>query len=213
MIKQYKNVFTKKECKKIINECFIDLKKLLNTDPFSPEGNFIFIYDRKIMGTVLEKTDPRIEWLMLRLADIIGTSIDNLEYPRFKKYDEGGEYKRHYDFVFLDKPYAFSHLKTGGQRIKSHLIYLNDDFDGGFTEFPHWNVMVKPEVGKVLSWTNVKEGVPTNLKESIDLDSQHGGTSIKNGNKYIIIVFEKENKFIGETKDWFSRFKEEGHLP
>ena len=102
MIKQYKNVFTKKECKKIINECFIDLKKLLNTDPFSPEGNFIFIYDRKIMGTVLEKTDPRIEWLMLRLADIIGTSIDNLEYPRFKKYDEGGEYKRHYDFVFLD---------------------------------------------------------------------------------------------------------------
>lgn len=207
MIIEHKNIFTKKECEKIIKECFVDLKKLLNTDPYSPEGNFIFVYDRKIMGTVLDKKDSRIEWAVNRLASTVGTDINNLEHPRFKKYYKGGEYKRHYDFVFLDKPYAESHLKTGGQRIKSHLIYLNDEFQGGLTEFPHWNTTIKPEVGKVVSWTNVKEGVDTNLMESLDLSSQHGGMPIKNGNKYIIIIFEKERKFTGEVKDWFSKFK------
>lgn len=212
MIKEYKNIFTKVECEKIIKDCFVDLKKLLHTNPNSTEANFMYIYDRRITGTVLEKNDLKIEWFMKKLASTIDVDINKLEYPRLKKYHPGGEYKRHFDCVFLDKPYSKVHLRLGGQRIKSHLIYLNDDFEGGETEFPHWNTIIKPERGKIISWSNVKENIPLDSIDSPNRKSEHGGFPIKNGNKYIIIVFEKENEFLGSTKDWFERFKEVEHL-
>lgn len=206
MIKEYKNIFTPEECKKIIDECFLDLKKLLNTNPDSATADFKYVYDRKVEGTVLEKEDFRIREFVKRVAETVGTNINNLEYPRLKVNREGGEYRSHYDFIILDKEYAKAHLKVGGQRIKSHLIYLNDDFEGGETVFDRWNIRVKPEIGKIISWSNVKEGEPLWSLKSLNYDSLHGGSPITKGDKYFIIVFEKHREFTGKTSDWFDRF-------
>jgi hypothetical protein len=206
MIKEYENIFTREECKKIIDECFLNLKKLLNTNPDSPRADFKYVYDRKVNGTVLEKDDSRIDWFIKRVAKTVGTDIKNLEYPRLKVNCEGGEYRSHYDFIILDKEYAKPHMKVGGQRIKSHLIYLNDDFEGGETVFDRWNIRVKPETGKIISWSNVKETEPLWSLNSLNYDSLHGGSSITKGDKYFILLFEKQNEFTGKTSEWFDRF-------
>lgn len=194
MIKEYENVFTTEECQKIINECFLNLKELTQINPK--------IY---VSGTVLEKTNPKIDWALNRLASILNTKIDNFEFPRFMKQTEGIESSLHTDFFSSKQPSYALNLKCGGQRIKSHLIYLNDDFEGGFTEFPFWNITVKPKTGKMVSWTNLKEGIPLDNEESLDLDSQHRITFINKGIRYVLIVFERISVFTGETKQWLAR--------
>ena len=60
------------------------------------------------------------------------------EHYQMLKYDQGEEYKGHYD---------------GGTPIGrsiSCLCYLNDDFEGGELEFPNFHVKIKPEPGMLI---------------------------------------------------------------
>jgi predicted 2-oxoglutarate/Fe(II)-dependent dioxygenase YbiX len=55
------------------------------------------------------------------------------------KYDEGTEYKQHFD--------------CGGEhkdRVTSMLLYLNDDYEGGELEFPFFGIKYKPSAGDVI---------------------------------------------------------------
>ncbi len=40
----------------------------------------------------------------------------------------------------------------GGKRMLILMVYLNDDFGGGETVFPHYNDSVKPKKGSILIW-------------------------------------------------------------
>ena len=55
------------------------------------------------------------------------------------KYDEGTEYKQHFD--------------CGGEhkdRVVSMLLYLNDDYEGGELEFPFFGIKYKPSAGDII---------------------------------------------------------------
>ena len=124
-----------------------------------------------------------------RLCKILGVGTEYLEGWIFIKYEKGGEYKEHPDFVDEEGIYAeFDKKKRGGLRLKTVLIYLNDDFEGGETWFPNIDLKIKPETGKLVIWDNVL----TNLKPN--KFSIHAGLPIKEGNKYIILTWVRQEK-------------------
>ena len=68
-------------------------------------------------------------------------------------------YTWHNDFIYDD----FTNDR-GGVRTVTWLFYLNDDFEGGETEFKYGGHKIKPETGKLVlfpsSWTMVHRGNP-----------------------------------------------------
>jgi prolyl 4-hydroxylase len=69
------------------------------------------------------------------------------------------------------------------------LLYLNDDFEGGQTDFPTWKLTVIPQTGSIISWRNMKEN------GELEKDSLHAGLPVTKGVKYILIVWVREHAY------------------
>ena len=86
------------------------------------------------------------------------------------KYSGGEEYIGHYD----------GDTQTG--RAISALVYLNEDFDGGETEFPHFGIKIKPKPGMLLLF-------PSNFAY------RHIAHPVTNGTKYGLVTWIKDREF------------------
>ena len=130
-------------------------------------------------------SSPALEWIQEFVSNVIGYPIENQEDIHIVKYKVGGEYKIHHDFFEeTDK----ENLSRGGNRTHSFLIYLNDDFEGGETEFPRLDLKIKPKTGSGLCWVNKTDGI--NFEES-----EHAGLPVTKGEKWILIIWNREGKF------------------
>lgn len=119
--------------------------------------------------------------LNLRIARLAKLSIENQEMLTVLRYAPGEEYKPHYDFL-TDK----AELESGGQRIKTVLVYLNTGFEGGETKFPSAEVAFKGDPGDALLFDNVdSEGRPNQ-------DTLHAGTPITAGVKWLASKWIRE---------------------
>jgi prolyl 4-hydroxylase len=132
--------------------------------------------------------DDIIDWLEDYISKQIGTPVENFELAHVVKYGIGGEYKEHHDWFDENFEEHKSELGKSGNRTHSYIVYLNDTFKGGETEFIKLNKKVKPELGKGLMWTNIIDG------ECLD-ESFHAGLPVTEGEKWILIYWIRENKF------------------
>jgi prolyl 4-hydroxylase len=139
-------------------------------------------------GCWLERS-PLVDKLSELTSNLTGYPIENQESVHIVKYDIGGEYKVHHDFFSPDADYYESHTNKVGQRLFSCLFYLNDDYEGGETEFPIRKLKVTPSTGRVLLWSNLT------ANDELDYDSLHAGLPVISGTKYIAIIWVRENKF------------------
>lgn len=124
------------------------------------------------------------------ISNKTGLPIEHQEKIHIVKYNVGGEYKTHHDFFHLNTDYYENTMKSGGQRVVSCLFYLNDEFEGGETEFPTKKIKVTPKTGRMLLWSNLK------ADGSLDFESLHAGLPVISGTKWIAIVWVRENPFI-----------------
>ena len=131
--------------------------------------------------------------LTLKIKNIVeketNLPIENQEKIHIVKYDVSGEYKPHHDFFHPDTDYYETSMGNAGQRVYSCLFYLNDNFEGGQTEFVNKDIKVKPKTGRLLIWKNIKED------GSLDYDSFHAGLPVISGTKWIAIVWVREFEF------------------
>ena len=104
----------------------------------------------------------------------------NQEMIQVVKYDPGGQFISHYDTCdHSDTSYCDRVNHWAGHRRATLLIYLNDDFEGGETEFVKMGLKIKPEAGKgILFWTTKEE-------DKILEKSMHRGHPVLSGNKWI----------------------------
>ena len=78
------------------------------------------------------------------------------EHLRIKRYfcDEDQQHDFHADVTDIES----------AKRFLSIICYLNDDFDGGETFFPHFNLQFKPKKGTILlfpcTWSYLHKGNP-----------------------------------------------------
>lgn len=127
-------------------------------------------------------------WLQDYISKATNLPIENQESPHIVRYGIGGEYKEHHDWFDVNDKDNKEHIEHSGNRTHSFLVYLNDDFKGGETEFINLKQTIKPEIGKGLMWTNIIDN------ECLE-DSLHAGLPVTDGFKWILIVWVRENKF------------------
>jgi prolyl 4-hydroxylase len=117
----------------------------------------------------LAAESPAIHALCRRLAAASGTDVGQGEPLQVLCYSAGQEYKPHFDAID----------RVENQRILTFLVYLNDDFEGGETEFLSTGLKVKGSKGDGLLFRNADDaGHP-------DLNSQHAGLPPTTGVKFL----------------------------
>jgi hypothetical protein len=95
-------------------------------------------------------------------------------------YEVGQTYKPHVDFFHATLPTFSEEMRLKGQRIRTCLVYLNDDFEGGETEFPKLGIKFRGRTGEALVFDNVgANGIG-------DMNTVHAGLPPVRGEKWLL---------------------------
>jgi prolyl 4-hydroxylase len=124
------------------------------------------------MDVVTEVVRARIS-AATRLPEFI------FEVPQVMQYLVGQEFKPHHDFLDPQFPALAADLAKRGQRMGTFLIFLNDDFEGGETEFPMAGVSYRGRAGDALFFANI---TPDGRPDPLTL---HAGRPPTKGEKWI----------------------------
>lgn len=132
-----------------------------------------------VMNFGLADSDVILELINWRVAEAAGMPAQNAEGLGVLHYNPGERYAPHVDYI-PDTPQNAAHLAERGQRVRTLLIYLNDGFKGGATEFPRLDLALKPPRGGALVFDSVKaDGSP-------DPMTLHTGAPPTSGEKWLI---------------------------
>jgi hypothetical protein len=121
--------------------------------------------------------------LQYRMAGSVGLPIANMEGPTVLHYEVGEQITNHYDFLNPRSPNYQDEISRRGERIITFLVYLNDDYEGGETEFPQLGIRHKGKRREGLLFVNALPSGPP------DLRMVHAGTPTTSGEKWIVSQF------------------------
>ena len=123
---------------------------------------------------------------ILKKIDNIVSSYLNLSPTHFEElqvvnYKSTQKYDAHYDTCDPTDPICIADTERfGSLRFATFIIYLNDDFTGGETEFPKHKFKAKPKTGKAVLFFNLNDD---NTDRRIN--SFHGGLPPTTGEKWM----------------------------
>lgn len=139
-------------------------------------------------GFGLLDTDLVLQMVNARVADAIRIPLLHQEPTNVLHYKVGEEYRHHCDFITPSERHA-EELRIAGQRVATVLIYLNDDFDGGETEFPELDWRFKGKPGDALVFWNLSpDGQP-------DRRTLHAGLPPTRGEKWLYSKWVRANPY------------------
>lgn len=185
MVEEFKNILSVDDCNKLIE---MSKDKLFAATVLGPGVKDYRTAENTWITEKNELTD-KIKNIVYQKTNL---PIENQENIHVVKYNTGGEYKVHHDFLHPNTDYFEYHIKRGGQRRYSCLFYLNDNFLGGETYFPKIEYKVNPALGKLVVWKNLNDDL------SLNYDSLHAGLPVLSGEKWICIVWVRVGVFMEE---------------
>lgn len=148
-------------------------------DAVSERSNSLFEFS-------LAETDLVVLSIRRRLASALQVAENRLEPSNVLHYAVGQYFGRHFDFLQPNVPAWAEELKTKGQRAFTGLIYLNNDFEGGETDFPRLGQQYRGGVGDALFFANLNSwGQP-------DIDTLHAGLAPTRGEKWLFSQFVRD---------------------
>jgi hypothetical protein len=137
--------------------------------------------------------DVVLQLANLRIAAAIREPLEHQEPTNILHYARGQEYARHFDFIRPEEEAGFAHeLRTIGQRVVTFLIYLNDDYEGGETEFPFLSWRFKGKTGDALVWWNLSAA---GEREPLSL---HAGLPVTKGEKWLFSKWVRQRPVLVE---------------
>jgi prolyl 4-hydroxylase len=123
--------------------------------------------DGAVIGPTRE--DLVIQALNRRIAAVSGTAWEQGEPLAVLRYAPGQQYRLHLDTI----------AGAANQRIKTVLVYLNEGYGGGETQFPTLGVTVRPRAGDAIVFANtLPDGRP-------DERARHAGLPVTQGAKWL----------------------------
>jgi prolyl 4-hydroxylase len=123
--------------------------------------------DGAVIGPTRE--DLVIQALNRRIAAISATAVEQGEPLAVLRYSPGQQYRLHLDTI----------AGAANQRIKTVLVYLNEGYGGGETQFPTLGLTVRPRAGDAIVFTNtLPDGRP-------DERARHAGLPVTRGAKWL----------------------------
>ena len=115
-----------------------------------------------------------------RISRLTQLPIAGFEDSQVLHYAPGEEFKPHFDFLDVSSPGHAAAVASGGQRVATFLMYLNEGYDGGETVFPTYGWTFKGRTGDaVLFYNTTPEGAP-------DRRTLHAGAPTTNGEKFLL---------------------------
>jgi hypothetical protein len=179
-ILEINNFITEKECEDLIE--YSKTQTLLKSKVLSESGNV----DSDNRDSEQVWFEDNSHYVVKKIADLSSKITQKpsnyMEQLQFLKYNKGGYFKEHYD------P-EVNYKSDTKDRIYTIIIYLNDDFEGGQTNFKNLNMSINPKKGKAVIFKSLDE------KGNILKNSLHQGSEVKSGNKYMCNKWVHMNKY------------------
>jgi prolyl 4-hydroxylase len=140
---------------------------------------------------VNHNNDKITEETAKEISKLVNYPLENAESFQVIYYDKNEEYRNHCDAWQFDKSKKSERcLLSGGQRMVTALVYLNDVEKGGTTKFTKLNISVEAKKGRILVFENCIKG--TNI---VDVKTEHAGMPVIEGYKYAFnLWFRQQNK-------------------
>ena len=124
--------------------------------------------------------DVVMQVLRARIGATTNLPVPVFEPVQVMHYSVGEEFRPHFDFLTEDNEGWAAQMRRFGQRIATFLIFLNEDFEGGETDFPKAGISHRGRKGDALFWANVDpSGAPDRL-------TFHAGKPPTRGEKWIL---------------------------
>jgi hypothetical protein len=183
VIRHYPEFVDDAVCDYLINRARGNLSRALIYDPAYGRDVADHMRTNSAAGYDLMSADLVQIVVQYRIAATTGLPINNLEGPTILHYRVGEEITNHFDFVNPKIPNYQDEIARRGERIITFLIYLNDDYEGGETDFPKASVRHRGRRRDGLLFTNaLPSGQP-------DLRMVHAGMPPTAGEKWIFSQF------------------------
>ena len=160
-----KNVLSEDECKHIQDTA----SKKLQTSTVSKNRDIDESIRKSETAWLKASEDPVVDKLIRKCVSMTDRPLRNCEDLQVLKYKPGGFYKPHQDAFPEDK----------NRRMYTFIFALNDEYEGGETEFPNINKSYRLEKGDALFFNTL------NNYECITKKALHGGTPVKSGEKWV----------------------------
>lgn len=153
-------------------------------------GNFVQHKHRTSMNASFHRGEHElISKIEARIANLLSWEADKGEGLQVLRYQNGGEYKAHYDFFDPNTAGGQKNIGKAGQRVGTFLMYLSDVEAGGATRFPSLNFEVRPKAGMALYFSDV---LPTGEPDTLTL---HSSIPVITGTKYIATKWLREHAY------------------
>jgi len=191
-IRVIRNFATPEECHWLIERARPRLKQAMIRDH---AGNDVVDPGRSNRATEFQILDMDlvIEIIRSRISQALRVPLAVFELTQLLHYGPSQEFKVHHDYLDPSNPVHRKHLDTHGQRIATFLIYLNEQFEGGETDFPKAGVRFRGTTGDAIFWANVEsDGQP-------DLASVHAGRPPSSGEKWILSQWVRDRAAMPPT--------------
>jgi prolyl 4-hydroxylase len=171
---------TEAECDWVIDSARDKLRPARVWDPVTGRGRSDPNRTNRALELGLADMDVVLQLLRARIAAASNLPLPVFEPAQVMHYRPGEEFRPHHDFLDPNQPGHGAELTRFGQRIATFLLYLNDDFDGGETEFPDLGLRHRGRKGDALLFANVDAaGAPDPL-------TRHSGRPPARGCKWIL---------------------------
>lgn len=174
-IYEFDNLLSVDECNTIIDmaEPKIQKSTVLSDNPNHPGRTSSHVFLRT-NSNLLEKID-NIVYSYLQIP------IEHYEDLQVVNYKSTQRYNAHYDTCDPSEEICKNDMERfGSLRYATFIIYLNDNFTGGETEFPKHNFKAKPKIGKAVLFFNLNDD-NSNRRDN----SFHGGLPPIVGEKWM----------------------------
>lgn len=124
--------------------------------------------------------DVVLNLLRDRMSAATGAASALFEVTKLLHYEPGQQFALHADFLQVSTPEMAQEVALRGQRAATLLVYLNEDFEGGETDFPRIGYRYKGRRGDALLFSNLDPaGEP-------DYDTVHAGLPPSSGEKWLL---------------------------
>ncbi len=124
-----------------------------------------------------------------RIASITALAVNAMEAPTILHYEPGQQFEAHHDFLDPAAPGYARTIQKQGQRVLTFLLCLNEDYEGGETDFPVLKRRFKGKKGTALFFWNVSpEGI-------IDKSTMHAGLPPTKGKKWLLSQWIRDRKW------------------
>jgi hypothetical protein len=162
-----KGFLTPEDCNTLIN---------YNSEFYKSSFRSIYDVDNENINSLTKGVDinsHEISNILKKCAEKLPIHQENFEDLKVVKYTKGGSIPIHAD---SDHPESRTH---------TILIYLNENYEGGETEFPYLNKQFKLNTGDIIYFHNYdSHGNSTKL-------ALHQGNVVKSGEKWIANLWVK----------------------